>query len=227
MNMNAYRRMLGKISSALLLAGAFVVVSAARADAALIVYICDQDDCGGAVTQIVDNGAGDTNPNVGRINASFAGGTIESLASSNNVGLLSSLSLNYDITEDSFNIIGTPYFFSTDDIYTNVGIANLEANASDGGGLADLFIGTGTFNVFAPGAPTTGCVMDCDNVLAPTGGTTPYFMAIRIAPTLGEAGARGDATVTVRGTVPDGGSTVLLLGSALCAFGMLRRRIGR
>ena len=102
--MNAYRRMLGKISSALLLAGAFVVVSAARADAALIVYICDQDDCGGAVTQIIDNGAGDTNPNVGRINASFAGGTIETLATSADAPL-SSLSLNYDINTASVILV--------------------------------------------------------------------------------------------------------------------------
>ena len=223
--MNAYRRMLGKMASALLLAGAFVVVSAARADAALIVYICDDDQCLGAgSTQIVDNGAGDTNPIVGRINAQLIGGTIDVLATSSKVGL-SSLSLNYDIERATFTAIGQPYFFAADDNFTNLGLATMEADASDGGGVADLFIGPGTFNPNLAGVPNASCVMDCTTsapVLA-----TPNYLAIRIAPTLGATGARGDATVIVpQQSVPDGGSTVLLLGSALCAFGVLRRRIG-
>ncbi|MEX2300946.1 MAG: VPDSG-CTERM sorting domain-containing protein [Bryobacterales bacterium] len=49
-----------------------------------------------------------------------------------------------------------------------------------------------------------------------------------------EGGSTGDgaeapiqqAFITVPGNVPDGGSTAVLLGSVLCAFGMLRRRFG-
>ena len=46
--MRVHRNMLAKISSVLLLAGGFVVMNAARADAALILYVCDDADCDGA-----------------------------------------------------------------------------------------------------------------------------------------------------------------------------------
>ena len=58
--MRLHRHMLARVSSVLLLAGAFVVMSAARADATLIVYVCNDAACGGGgIDFTIADGSGD------------------------------------------------------------------------------------------------------------------------------------------------------------------------
>jgi hypothetical protein len=208
------------------LAGAFVVVSAERADAALIVWICNDAGClGGDDTQVVDNGAGDLNLADGRISVSVSDGHASEFASSYpSAGTQTSpiLSLNYDIDAAGFADIGTPYFYATQDDFLATGTLSILANSTAGGGMVDVFSGA---NSFAPpgGVPIFSCALDCGGS-APTFGSTPYFLAIRVNPTPGTGGgARGDVTVQ---SVPDGGTTATLLGSVLVAVGLLRRRFG-
>ena len=232
--MKAYRNLLGRMVSGLLLAGAFVVLSAARADAALIVYICNDAACAAGGTfvdqMITDNGAGDTNTTLGRISAQVAGGTVIELASSYpSVGTAATptLKLSYDLDLVGFAALDfTPYFFATQDGFTTTGLAGVEADASSGGGTASLYTGAGVFapgpgnfSLVSPGAAVASCVLDC-NTAAATFATAPYYLAIQVAPTPDAAGASGDVTVTV----PDGGSTAMLLGSMLFAFGAFRRK---
>jgi hypothetical protein len=226
MNMIAYRRMLARTVSALVLAGAFVVVSAERADAALIVWICNDAACAaGGDTMVVDNGIGDTNLADGRISVSVSDGHASEFASSYpSAGSQTSpiLSLNYDIDQAGFAAIGTPYFYATQDDFLAIGTLGIVANATAGGGTVNVFSGAGSFT--PPGvAPIFNCALDCSGS-APTFGSTPYFLAIRVNPTAGTGGgARGDVTVQ---SVPDGGATATLLGSVLVAVGLLRRRYG-
>ena len=228
MNMIAYRRLLARIASALVLAGAFVVASAERADAALIVWICNDVACSaGGDTMVVDNGAGDTNAAVGRISVSVSDGHASEFASSYpSAGSPTSpiLSLNYDIDAQGFAALNnTPYFFATQDGFMSTGTLGIQADASAGGGTVNVFSGAGSF-LPPGGAAIFTCALDCTGS-APTFGATPYYLAIRVNPTAGVGGgARGDVTVQ---TVPDGGTTATLLGSVLLAVGMLRRRLGK
>jgi hypothetical protein len=230
--MKAYRNMLARTVSGLLLAGAFVVVSAARADAALIVYVCDDAVCsGGADFTITDNGAGDSDLGVGTIEIDIDGflGSV----SSNTKPFIGdpttpALSLNYLLGPDAFTAIATPYIFATEDGFTAGDLATFQANATfQSGGTAALFSGAGSFDVTAIGAPLLSCLsVAAPGCLsqAPVGAGTPYYLALRAGPTVGPFGiAQADLSVTVE-SVPDGGSTAMLLGSMLVAFGAFRRK---
>lgn len=228
--MIAYRRMLTRMLSALALAGAFVVVSADRADAALIVYVCNDAACAAGGTfvdqTIVDNSVDDLNPADGRISLNLAGGHVDVDASSYpSAGSETSpfLALTYDLDSAGFaELDGTPYFFATQDGFTSTGTVGILANASSGGGTVDVYSDGGSFT--PPGAaPIFTCALNCSG-FAPTSGSVPFYLAIEVAPTAGTAGtARGDVTLE---SVPDGGTTATLLGSVLVVVGMLRRRFG-
>ena len=217
--MNAYRRMFAKMAGALVLAGAFVVLSAQRADAALIVLVCDAFACGGGIFEtIADGDADDLSAAAGRVSVDFGGGTVNVTANSYpSAGSPSEpfLSLTYDLDEDGFTALGgTPYFYAVQDGFTAPGNFAVEADASSGGGNTTVYT-DGFVPIFA-------CALDCTGFAAVA--HSPFFLAIEVAPTAGTLGtARGDVTMT---TVPDGGTTATLLGSVLLAVGMLRRRLG-
>lgn len=228
MNMNAYRRTLAKTVSTLFLAGAFMAVSAPRADAGLIVYVCNDATCsGGDDLMFADQQAGvDTSGALGEISAVIAGVGIQTALSYPEVGDPSSpyLNLHYNVSDDGFDTLGTPYIYAAMDGFTGTGTVGFTANASNGGGTATLFAGSGAF------LPSTGtpiinnCVMPCDTSAGSPAFPPSYYLAIGVAPTAGARGAAsGDATAL---TVPDGGTTATLLGSALMLVGMLRRRFG-
>ena len=224
--MRLHRHMLARISSVLLLAGAFVVMSAARADATLILYICNDPLCAGAGDfTIADEGPFDGDLGTpGSIDFTIAG--VANLGASSYPAQGSAaepvLTLNYILSAAAFASFGQPYIFATQDGFTSSGLAQFEADASNGAGLASLYTGPGAFvPPFGPAAFV--CAMDC------TGGAvvvSPYHLAVGVAPTVGFGGsASGDVTVIVpQQSVPDGGSTAALLGSVLLGFGMLRRR---
>jgi hypothetical protein len=226
--MRVQQHMLARISSVLVLAGAFVVMNAARADATLIVYVCNDASClGGDDFTITDDGALDANPgNEGSVTYFTAGGGTITASTYPNQGSEAEpfLNLTYTLSAAAFaSLAGTPYVFAAQDGFTaSFGSASFIANASNGGGSASLYAGAGTF---APGIPPLfSCVMNCaGGAIAPA---APYFLAVGIAPIASARGAAGDATVLVspQQTVPDGGTTATLLGSILLGFGMLRRK---
>ncbi len=214
--MKAYRNMLGKVVSGLLLAGAFVVVTAARAEAGLIVYVCNDATCsGGDDFVIVDDGIGDANSAVeGQITAVIAGIGIELATSYPRVGDPSQPYLNLTYSIGDLSVFGgTPYLYALQDGFTYQGNVLVEADASDGSGQVAVYADLG--------APIFSCLaMDCAGTgLAPA---APYFLMIQVQPTAGGLGsASGDVTITA---VPDGGSTMMLLGSVLVGFGAFRRK---
>lgn len=225
--MNAYRRMLAKTVSALLLAGAFVALSAPRSEAALIVWVCNDANCvGGGDFTVTDDMAGDSSLTTGEISAVIAGVGVQTALSYPEVGDPSSpfLNLHYNITAAGFATLGTPFIYAANDGFTGTGTVGFTANASNGGGTATLFAGSGAF------LPSTGipivlnCLMPCDTSAASPGFPPSFYLGIGIAPTAGNLGAAsGDATAL---SVPDGGTTATLLGSVLVVVGMLRRRYG-
>jgi len=211
-----------------MLAGALVASSAARAEAVLLVYACNDVSCVGGDAFVADNGAGDTNLMAGIVSTSFFGGTVDLTATTKPmVGTDSSpyLNLTYSITAAGFQSLSTtPYLYAIETGYTGVGTLNFTADASNpttNGGTGSLLGGTGAFAF--PGTVLFTCTMDCSGAAAAP--TAPYYLAIRIQPTVGISGAAsGDATAYLTATVPDGGSTAALLGSVLVGFGMLRRK---
>lgn len=222
--------MLARIVSALVMAGAFVVASAERANAALIVWICNDIACSaGGDFMIADGSGDDNNPNAGWIEASEHLGTVsvsgQSYPAAGTPGA-PLLALTYELNADGFaNLGGTPFFYATQNGFTAVGTATMQADASAGSGTVRIFTGA-NLPVFAPpgGVPILTCMLDCGGT-APTFAIQPYQLTIGVAPTQGAGGtARGDVTVTV--AVPDGGTTATLLGSVLVAIGLLRRRLG-
>jgi hypothetical protein len=220
--------MLARITSVLLLAGGLVVMSAARAEATLIIYVCGDASCSGGATVFTDQLPGDTDPTLGSLNFSIDGiasGGASSYPASGSPDL-PFLNLRYSFLDAGFTTYPTPYIFATQDLFTTPGNADFEADASNGGGEASLYAGLGTFLPPA-GAPAFSCLMDCAGAGIPVGASPSYYLAIGIAPTAQPGfGASGDATarVTPQQTVPDGGSTAALLGSILLGFGMLRRK---
>jgi hypothetical protein len=222
---------LARLSSVLFLAGAFMVLSAARADATLIVWVCDDPVCAaGGDFVAVDDGGSDADSTDGSISFIIAGyaNVLASSYPAQGSAADPVLTLNYSLTADAFATFGTPYVFAAQDSFTaSPGTMMLQANSALGGGTASFYAGPGTFGPppFA-GAPILSCALDCATSFAPAP-ASPYHLAIGVAPTAGPgAGASGDASILVSPvqTVPDGGSTAALLGSILLGFGMLRRK---
>jgi len=237
--MKVYRHMAARLASALFLAGALVFVSAARSEAALIVYVCNDALCTlGPNFTIADNGAGDTDGDLGQISINLPGfpGTVTANSSPPLGGPLTpALNMTYTLGQTAFAAVATPFLFATQDLFIAPGTATFQANATFlSGGTASLFSGPGTFippNTAAGivAAPVLNCASvaapGC-TLMAPVGAVSPYYLTLRVGPTANAAGfASGDASVQVAtASVPDGGSTAVLLGSVLIGFGMLRRR---
>lgn len=230
--MRAHRHILTRITSVVLLAGAFVVMTAARSEAALIVWVCNDVTCsGGGDAVIADGSAGDDDTSPGGVSFLIPG-YADVDASDLGTPATPVLTMNFTLSANGFSFFGgTPYIYVAQDDFTAYpGLATFAANNSLGGGTGSLFAGPA--GTFAPGGGTE--IFGCPSIapLACVGGSAavppaPYYLALGIAPTAGVGGgATGDASVfvTPQQTVPDGGSTATLLGSALLAFGMLRRK---
>jgi hypothetical protein len=204
-----------------------VVLSAPRAEAALIVWVCNDAGClGGDDVMVTDQSLDDSSGTLGEISAVVAGVGVQTALTYPEVGDPSSpfLNMHYNVSSAGFASLGTPFIYAAQDEFTGTGTLGFVANASNGGGTATLFAGAGSF------LPSTGipivnnCLMPCDTSAASPGFPPSYYLAIGIAPTAGARdAASGDATVL---SVPDGGTTATLLGSVLVVVGMLRRRYG-
>ena len=213
-----------------MLAGALVALSAARAEAVLLVYACNDIGCVGGDAFVADNGAGDTNAMTGIVSTSFFGGSVDLTATTKpTVGteLSPYLNLTYSITAAGFqSLSNTPYLYAIETGFSGVGTLNFSADASNptaNGGTGSLLGATGAFAF--PGTVLFTCMMDCSGTAAAP--TAPYYLAVRVQPNVGVSGAAsGDATAYLTAaTVPDGGSTAALLGSVLVGFGLLRRKL--
>ena len=240
--MKAYRNRAARTVSALCLAGAFVLVSAARSEAALIVWLCNDINCSGAgdftITDAVIAGQTDSNTDLGRISiqapAGFPG-TVTA-TSSPAIGNLTQpyLNVTYSFGAGLFALVPNPFIYAAQTGFTTPPVtSNWTTNASAGGGTATLYSGPGSFT---PPGIAADLRNTCANIGAPgctnltanlPGSMVGYYLAIRINPTLSTGNlpfsSSGDSTVTTA-TVPDGGSTAALLGSVLVGFGLLRRR---
>src|SRR5215203_3075407 len=175
--MKLNQRTLTKWVSSFMLAGALVALNAARAEAVLIVYACNDIGCVGDPF-VADGGGGDTYPAVGSPASPY-------------------LNLTYSITAAGFaSLGGTPYLYAVETGYTGVGTLNFSADASNppagNAGQASLLGNTGAFAF--PGNVLFTCVMDCaGSAGAPA---APYYLAIRLQPNAGiDGAASGDATV--------------------------------
>ena len=78
---------------------------------------------------------------------------------------------------------------------------------------------------------TSGSWLTAGDVLAQNGGSTGYYLGAHIAvtsdPALQANGAKATGFAVDNGIVPDGGTTIALLGFALVGVGALRRKITR
>jgi hypothetical protein len=219
--MRVHKQMLARISSVLLLAGAFVVMNAARADATLIVWVCDDAACvGGGDTSVMDGSGSDSDLSANSVVYDFGPASGSRVAADTTD---TELGMTYRVTAATFASF-SPYIYAIQDGFSP-GTVDFAANASLGGGNASFHTGGPVPPPF--GAGVINCAMPC-------GGSSsvlpPYYIAVGVAPVaappLGGVprGARGDATATVTPSVPDGGSTAALLGSVLLGFGILRRK---
>jgi hypothetical protein len=230
--MRAHRNIFTRIAGIVLLVGAFGVITAARSEAALIVWLCNDASCsGGGDFTIADGSASDGDTTVGSVSFLIPG---YADVDAGDLGTAATpvLTMNYTLTSAGFGLFGTPYIYAAQDDYTAFpGTATFAANNSLGGGTGSLFAGpSGTF---APGSGTE--IIGCASIApsACVGGSAavppaPYYLALGIVPASGSGGAAtGDASVfvTPQQTVPDGGTTATLLGSILLGFGVLRRKL--
>jgi len=228
--MKVYQRLLARAMSVLLLAGSLMVVSPARADAGLILYLCTDASClGGDDFVIEDNDSNDEAPSLGAIVITVAGITFDTAITYPYIGSEAEpyLNMTYNIGEAGFDYAPAPYLYAAQSGFTAPGTAYMNANSSNSAGTAFFYTGAGSFLPSTAGAAAITCAFTsapdggCDGYAAVGGDGVPYYMALGVAPTPGIAGAAsGDLTATV----PDGGSTAALLGSVLVGVGMLRRR---
>ena len=210
------------------LVGAMTVFSAARADAALVAWICNDAACDGVGdVSATDGGLGDLDPSAGVVlftSPGFNGFEVSINTSQSKPALANGMDLAYVVTNTS-GAASPIWLFATDDTFMNgPGTATGTLGGTHDTGTITAYICGGDSNVltgnFAP------CTTASDNLgvltsIALTHPITanPYSLAIGV-------GISADANVVTgnfRVTVPEPLS-IALFGLGLSGVAMYRRR---
>ena len=184
---------------------------------------------GGSFTTVTDNGSGDTAGALGTITVSFSGVTVNITSSTGSnlgadaspvidMGIIGTLGAGHTITVE-YSVSGfTPV--PTGSFVTSIAPGGVGAYSE----TETTRVGTGLFGsttVFGSITATPGHTVTGSHVV-PTGTTDPYSLTISdVVTATGTAVVSTDDTLT---TVPDGGNTMMLLGSALSALGLIKSR---
>lgn len=216
------------------LAGALTLIPVAAAEAALITYICNDAACSGNDDlSVTDNQLGDTQPLAGYVtwSAMYMGYEVVTNQSQSQPFLTNGMDLNYAVGNQAGTGGGGPIFlFASDTSFTNgttTAFGSLGGTNPTAGATTTAYICDGNSNTvdFSPCSTNsfTGPLGFNFSLTHPvTASTYALTIGVRVSGVAPGDTATGDLRVTA---VPDGGSTAALLGSALVAFGMLRRRM--
>lgn len=190
---------------------------------------------GSAWTQVDDNTAQDQNPLAGTVTVSFSGVTVTiNTASGSNLGPDGSPIIDMGVlgTIGAGHTITVEYSVSG---FTPVPTGSFVTSIAPGGSgtyteVETTRVGTGLFGsttVFDPISATGGqhpAQSASGSHVVPTSTTDPYSITISDVITGTGRGVNVVSTDDTLTTVPDGGSTMMLLGSAMSALGLMKFR---
>ena len=230
--MKAYVNNVARMGAVLVLALAFGVMSAARAEAAFVAYICDDAACDGVGDVSVTDESLDDDldgiPGAILFSDSVAGYEIVINTSQSKPVLASGMDLNYTVTNVVGGSDGTVWLYATDtDFDGPEALSGILGGTSDNGSVTAIICG-GDDNDDRDPVNTAPCTFGTDNsapaiaiALNHNATGNPYSLTIGVAVSLEGVGSTATGDLRV---VPEPASLALLSMGLLGAGAAIRRR---